>query len=288
MKKQVLSVLVAGLVFTFLLDSFVRADDIYVSCFNNFNGTIYKYDSSGHRTVFASGLPVTWGIAADKYGNLYTADIDSHIYKFDPSGNRTTFATSVTNPKALTFDNSGNLYVSCNYSTGVVMKFDSSGNRTTFVTGLGENPQGIAFDNLNNLYAATGGNADGTIVKFDSSGHMLGTFPGPYQPRGMMFDGVSGCLYATGSQEIIKYDLITNVTTTTTVSGGWPWGIAFDSRRNLFVTDVDKGMIYKFDPRGIRSTFASGLDHPYSIAVIPEPATLILLGLGGMILRRKR
>src|SRR6266446_3358509 len=37
---------------------------------------------------------------------------------------------------------------------------------------------------------------------------------------------------------------------------GAPQGLAFDSTRNLFVTD--SGNIYKFNPNGLRSTFASG------------------------------
>jgi sugar lactone lactonase YvrE len=289
MKQQILASLVAAAVLTvtLLTNSFARADDIYVSCYNSGNGTIYKYDSSGHRTIFASGLNCPWSLAADKSGNLYATNLDNQIYKYDSSGNRSTFASGV-DCSALTFDNSGNLYASGNPGyDGIVLKFDSKGNRTTFVTGLGENVQGIAFDNSNNFYAATGGNGNGTIVKFDSNGNRLRTYSGPYAPRGLIFDSTSSSLYATGWEKIIKYDLNTNTTSTTSISGGWPWGIAFDSSRNLFVADSYKNMIYKFDPSGNRSTFASGVDTPYSIVVTPEPATLVLVGLGGLMLRAK-
>ena len=35
---------------------------------------------------------------------------------------------------------------------------------------------------------------------------------------------------------------------------------------NLYVADVTGGSIYKFNPNGVRSTFASGLSYPYALA----------------------
>jgi len=50
---------------------------------------------------------------------------------------------------------------------------------------------------------------------------------------------------------------------------------------------VSGGTIEKFDSSGNRSIFALGLDAPAWIAV-PEPATILLVGLGGLSLLRKR
>ncbi len=283
-----LAVLTAA-VLVFLVGSFAYADDIYVSSYSSGNGTIYKYDSSGNRTTFASGLFCPWGLAADKNGNLYSTNFSNDtIYKFDSSGSRSAFVSGATDCTALTFDRSGNLYATCNIDGGVVYKFDSNKNRSTFVSGLGENPQGIAFDSSNNFYVVTGGSGSGAIVKLDSSGNRTTFASDISYPLGLMFDSITSSLYATSWANIATFDLNGNKTASISVGGGWPYGIAFDSSRNLFVADCYNGMIYKYDPSGNSSLFASGLDTPYSIVVIPEPLTLSLLVFGGLSLLGRR
>ena len=45
-----------------------------------------------------------------------------------------------------------------------------------------------------------------------------------------------------------------------------PKGLAFDVTGNLFVANNSTGRIFKFAPDGSRTTFASGLIHPFGIA----------------------
>ena len=72
----------------------------------------------------------------------------------------------------------------------------------------------------------------------------------------------------------------------------YPIGLAFDSSGNLYaanLTGVIGGTIDKFDSSGNRSIFASGLDGPEFIATqVPEPASIALLALGAVIIRRRR
>jgi hypothetical protein len=148
------------------------------------------------------------------------------------------------------FDGSGNLYVSA-WNQGTIFKFDSSGNnKTTFASG----PSGIeslAFDSHGNLYASMDNFlGKGSIEKFAP-------------------DGGTGTVFASSA------------------SLNSPFGIAFDGSDNLYVACYGGNSIVKLDPGGNMSTVAS-VQNTLGIAIqIPEPCTLLLLGLGAAILRRK-
>jgi hypothetical protein len=64
-----------------------------------------------------------------------------------------------------------------------------------------------------------------------------------------------------------------------------PSGLAFDGSGNLFLAELVKpnmGDILEFTPDGARSTFASGLQAPNSLAFgqVPEPSALLLVAAG--------
>ena len=148
------------------------ADTIYVSTFND--NTIYKIDSSGNVSVFAtasSGLNYPLGLAFDNSGNLYAAnDGNNTIEEFNSSGTGSVFATSGLNaPTGLAFDASGNLYVA-NYDNNTIEEFNSSGTGSVFATATSgvDHPYGLAFDSKGNLYVANAGNE--TIEEFGASG----------------------------------------------------------------------------------------------------------------------
>jgi streptogramin lyase len=277
-----------------IFSSFASAENIYVSCAGN--GSIYKFDTSGNRSTFASGLNNPQGLAFDRSGNLYTAT-SSGIYKFNQSGNRSTFASGLNNPQGLTFDSSGNLYAA-SYADQAIYKFDSSGNKSTFASDLHGLPEGLTFDNGGNLYVGVHGLAslpnfyEGSIYKYNSSGQKswfaywninIGV------PMGLAFDG-SGNLFMSdyARLRISKFDSSGNRSTFASDLSN-PYGLAFGSGGNLYTALYGNGTIMKFDSSGNSSIFASGLSQPTFITTdIPEPATLLLFAAGGLILRRKR
>ncbi len=144
-------------------------------------------------------------------------------------------------------------------------------------------PHGLAFDSSGNLYVAN--QINGTIEKFDSSRNGTIFASGLDHPEGLAFDS-SGNLYVADWGSIDKFDSGGNMSTF--ASGlDYPEGLAFDSSGNLYV--ADGGSIDKFDSGGNMSIFASGLYEPTFIATqVPEPATLLLLGLGAVVLRKMK
>jgi sugar lactone lactonase YvrE len=293
MKTHHNTVILAVTVLVLLASTIAHADNIYVSCFSS--GTIEKFDSSGNRSTFASGLNGPCGLAFDSSGYLYAASYNGGtIEKFDSSGNRSTFASGLDKPSGLAFDNSGNLYVTNHNNNyyGTIEKFDSSGNSSTFASGLLASGLGsslsLAFDGSSYLYATNKGN-DGIITKFDMSGNSSTLTSSLYRISGLAFDS-SDNLYAAdntlGFGRLYKFDSSGHVSYLGDSGIYMETGLAFDSSGNLYVGTNGNDIIEKFDSSGNKTIFASGLSHPACIATqVPEPATLLLFGLGAAMVR---
>ena len=87
-------------------------------------------------------------------------------------------------------------------------------------------------------------------------------------------------------------EITPNGTKSTFASGlNSPYGLAFDSSGNLFVSDgSSSSSITEITPNGTKSTFASGLDSPRGLAfdgqtnssAVPEPSNLLAV-FGGLV-----
>ena len=143
------------------------------------NGNLYvaawlrveKYDASGNRSVFASGLANAFGIAVSSAGDIYVAD-GTRLLKYNSSGQSAFFAPLPgaappdQNRAVLAFDSSGNLFAAYN---GTIEKFDSSGNASFFASGPAL-PAGLAFDGSGNLYVS---DSLSKIMEYNSSGNQI-------------------------------------------------------------------------------------------------------------------
>jgi sugar lactone lactonase YvrE len=289
-----------------LTASSTYADNIYVG---SAVGSIMKYDSSGNGSVYASGLNWPDSLSFDNRGNLYVANPGSMtITKFDTSKNRSTFASwTYGQPVSVACDRNGNLYAAVKSSSGgqdYIMKYDSSGSGYFFASSL-TGANNLVFDSAGSLYAATydfDADKPGKILKFDNNGNSSIYVSNIDYPQGLAFDKNNNLYIASyqgGSPNgtITKLDPSGNSSIFASglwgTSGLWyPAPLSFDSAGNLYVGNAGNSTIMRFDTTGAHSLFASGgpnLNGPTSIVCeIPEPATLMLLGLGAAVVARRR
>ncbi len=271
------------------------ADTIYVSYVSGSpGGGIRAFMPSGASSLFATTYATSpMGLAFDGAGNLYAAVLNDTILKYTPGGVPAVFAsTGLNNPHALAFDAVGNLYVA-NYDDSTLLRFTPDGRSSIFAHSGVNSPQGLAFDSKGNLYVAN--EASRSIEVFSATGTDLGVFvstTAPW-PHGLAFDG-QGNLYVAeaslsphdGMIERFTPDGARSIFASTGLAD--PFGIAFDSAGNLYVASLDSNTLLRFTPDGTGSAFATDLNNPTYIAVIPEPPTLGLLALCSLAWCRNR
>ncbi len=156
------------------------------------NATIYKVDSTGKSTVFASGLSSPGMLAFDANGTLYTGSV-GFFYRISPKGEASRLPTSISGPTGFAFDAHGNLFVAT-VPGGTILKVSPvTGASTPFATGF-NHPEGLAFDASGNLWVAdiVGGNI--SRISPDGVVKVVASLP---SPRGIAF-GHDGNLYVTG------------------------------------------------------------------------------------------
>src|SRR5438477_264154 len=257
----------------------VSGATVYVG--DTYNHTIRKITSNGIVTTFAgtAGIPGSadgignaaqfyrsFGVAADKAGNVYVADAsNSTIRKITSAGVVTTLAGTAGvvgstdgsgsaaqfyYPFAVAVDGAGNVYVADtnNYTVrkitpaGVVTTLAGFAGFHDYSDGTGSNAGfgnlfGIAADSAGNVYVAD--NTYSTIRKITPAG-VVTTLAGT--------PGISGSADGTGSAARFNS----------------PRGIAIDSTKNLYVTDQNNQTIRKITPAGVVTTLG-GVPGSYGI-----------------------
>lgn len=227
--------------------------DGVVITFAGVAGTPGSADGIGANARFSGPT----GIALDSANNLYVADSGNHtIRKIDSAGNVSTFAgtagmpgsTDATGagarfnfPGAIAIDGIGNLYVADTAndaireitSTAVVTTLAGAAGMVGSTNGIGpgarfSNPAGIALDTAGNIYVSDLGND--TIRKI-ATGAVVSTLAG--------LPGTIGC---DDGGAAARFDS--------------PFGLAVDSKGNVYVADSNNNTIRRITPNTVVSTFA--------------------------------
>lgn len=217
--------------------------DVYVT--NNIasttNGSVVRITPSGAVSTLASGLSRPYGLAIDRFGNVYTSDLTGGtITRISPLGVVSTFASGLSSPRGMGFDLAGNLIVATastltqitaaglvsTFDTGYFMawdvtfdtdgtmyaddfslrriyKYDTQGQKSTFktLTGAGTT-YGLALNEFDDLLVTQAPAA--MIAKVEQNGtQSIFATGSPFQPVGI--DVYGGSVYVSSFNSVFKY-----------------------------------------------------------------------------------
>ena len=280
------------------------------------NTEILRYSQAGGTPLtppFASDpeLQYVSGLVIGPTGNLYVSlHANDSISEYNINGTRLgTFAggepgsgpgiqsgIKLDGPSKLAFDDStGHLYVVSSHNSTVV-HYDETGAYVESLVVPGIGLVGIEFGSNGDMYVSSSENNE--IYKWNGSSFDVLISAGPEgldKPYGLEFSG--GYLYVAsyGTNQILRYTStgVFNDVFASSPQLDRPFDLAFGpDDRNLFVVSPFVDGVLWFDGASGASLgnfgTGDGLDGPNGIAFIPEPATLLLFGLGTVIIRKRR
>jgi len=255
------------------LPGLMTCDSNNVLYVTNTNGEICKLVNDILQQVTTSPriFPnIPRGLAFDASGILYVSaeeyvstDISgvsgfyfSQIYKIDKNGNLTVFnisGTTLDKVRGIAFDAFGHLYITDQGNNCIIkviiQDYDNGIGSIIVPYYIGLNgPTDITFDAFNNMFIAN--TNDNNIIQFSANGTISVFAGGLSTPCSLRFD-INGILYVTcfadstqtsGLGYVLK--IVNNYQNQLSIDGvslTHPYGIAFDSSNNMYVTNTSDG-----------------------------------------------
>lgn len=280
---------------------FDNSGNLYINHHNK--GLVMKVDSkhqpSVHATGFGNLFGITWG-GGTGYGNyLYVTQSEGtssdKIYRVDLEGNISNFATMGSpshSPTVLAIDTLGNYGNKMYVGTGAMDRLCSvstSGNVSLFSSWPGwtngGSVYGLEFDTTGKyggkLFAGTSFRSsdsdisglfaiepDGSATRFGDDIVAVGTIG--FDKTGKYFDGD---MFVFGKDDF---------SSTSTL-----WRIMADGSSEEFMSGI-RSFTFGDDGAMYVSNYNSSTSKVNISRITPEPATLLFLGIGGLILRRNK
>ncbi|AQT70274.1 hypothetical protein STSP2_03480 [Anaerohalosphaera lusitana] len=272
--------------------TFDDASNIYVS---HDSGGVLKIDQSGNEQFIGSGFENLQGIVwagGTRYGdNLYAADVyPKAIKQVSTSGQSGVLVNVPNEPLNLTIDHTGNyggdMFVGTRRSAEIYRIF-SDGSVAEFIDMpyLGDRAfvGNMAFDETGNyggsMFVAIGNYVLDDykgVLKIDPDGDVTKFLPDKFGWGDFAFDTdgfFNEQMYASNGSDIYSVD--TDGTLTMFMEG----------HDGIRIRDL------KFDQDGSLNVLWTNGDHVFNIdkvSLVPEPCSLVLLGVGAFVMGRRR
>jgi sugar lactone lactonase YvrE len=237
--------------------------------------SLEKFDLNGNflATGAVAGASDIWGLAIYN-GVLFVGDFgNNNIYKYDINLNSLgAFTPSITpnEPTDLATDSTGRIYMA-NDGNDTLERCNNNGASCVTVGGVGtavgmfssNGNFGIAVDPSGNVYATDQGN--GRVEKFNSSMAspsaiiLPGTASGSVSaPTAIGVDKNGNLLVSdspvAGTSRVQTFTPTGGYLATITAPAGYPFsnynllGFAFDSGNNVYISDYDNAVVFKYAP----------------------------------------